>query len=95
MPTVTVSAKGWIVIPAEYRRKHGLDPGVRVQVVDYGGVLAVVPSLAVPVRDARGMLRGGPPLTAALLADRAREQEHESARWVCPGFLRHSGIHGG
>jgi len=49
---VTVSQKGWVVIPAELRKKYNLHPGPEVSVVDYEGVLALVPTLAKPVRQA-------------------------------------------
>lgn len=80
MATVTVSAKGWIVIPAEYRRKHRLEPGTKVQVVDYGGVLAVIPALENPERGARGILKAGERLTKALLSERREERQREAAR---------------
>jgi AbrB family looped-hinge helix DNA binding protein len=70
----TVSEKGWIVIPAELRKKYNLHPGAVVSVVDYGGVLALVPALAKPVRQAAGMLKGTKPLTRALLAEHRRER---------------------
>jgi AbrB family looped-hinge helix DNA binding protein len=71
---VTVSGKGWVVIPVELRRKYNLHPGAEVSVVDYGGVLALVPTLANPVRQAAGMLKGSKSLTRALLAERRRER---------------------
>ena len=71
---VTVSAKGRVVIPAELRRKYNLHPGAEVSVVDYGGVLALVPTLAQPVRHAAGMLKGSKSLTRALLAEHRRER---------------------
>jgi AbrB family looped-hinge helix DNA binding protein len=71
---VTVSEKGWIVIPAELRRRYNLRPGAQVSVVDYGGVLALVPTLNKPVRQAAGMLKGSKSLTRALLADHRRER---------------------
>jgi AbrB family looped-hinge helix DNA binding protein len=71
---VTVSEKGWVVIPAELRRKYNLHPGAEVSVVDYGGVLALVPTLAKPVRQAAGMLKGPRSLTRALLAEHRRER---------------------
>ena len=40
-----ISAKGWVVIPAELRLRYGLKPGMRVQVVDYGGVVSLIPLL--------------------------------------------------
>ena len=43
MPEATVSSKGWIVIPSEMRKKYDLQPGSKVSVVDYGGILSIVP----------------------------------------------------
>ena len=80
MATATVSAKGWVVIPAPYRRRHHLTPGTKVEVVDYGRSIGIIPSLADPLRDARGLLRGGRPLTDALLAERREERRDEDAR---------------
>ena len=74
MATAKISQKGWVVIPVEYRRRYGLKPGDTVRIVDYGGVLSLVPSLRDPVDDARGMLPDAS-LTKALLAERARERE--------------------
>ena len=71
---VTVSEKGWVVIPAELRKKYNLHPGAEVSIVDYGGVLAIVPTLAKPVRDAAGLLKGPTSLTRALLAERRKER---------------------
>ena len=71
---VTVSEKGWIVIPAELRKKYKLRPGTEVSVVDYGGVLALVPAMTNPIRQAAGMLKGKTSLTAALMAERRRER---------------------
>ena len=73
MTTLTISTKGWIVIPAELRRKYNLEPGVQVQVVDYGGVLALVPLWEKPVEQAIGMLKGATSLTQNLLAEHAQE----------------------
>jgi len=78
--TVTVSEKGWVVIPAELRRKHNLLPGTEVQVVDYGGVLALVPKLGDPVQKAAGMLTGSKSLRRALLAEHKAERRREKAR---------------
>ena len=77
MHTVTVSAKGWVVIPKSIREKHGLKKGSRVQVVDYGGIVAIVPLPEDPVEALHGMLQGGPSLTEDLLAERERERAEE------------------
>jgi AbrB family looped-hinge helix DNA binding protein len=77
--TVTVSSKGWVVIPAELRNKHNLQPGTKVQVVDYGGVLALVPKLQDPVHQAAGMLKGRKSLRRALLAEHRAERHRGKA----------------
>jgi len=76
MVSVKMSAKGWVVIPAEFRQRYGLKPGDRVRVVDYGGVLALVPAMREPIDESRGMLEGAS-LTRALLEERARERDRE------------------
>ena len=63
MATLTVSSKGWIVIPAELRRKYNLVPGAEVVVVDYGGALSIVPAERDAVGVAYGRLREGASLT--------------------------------
>lgn len=85
MPTVTVSKKGWVVIPKEIRERHGIKPGGRVDFVEYGELLFVLPALEDPVRQARGFLKGGPSLTKALLEERREEREREERkieRWM-------------
>ena len=76
--TIRVSNKGWIVIPAELRKRYQLNPGTKVQIIDYGGVLEIVPIKRNPIEDSAGMLAGGGrPLTQALLDDRHREVDSE------------------
>ena len=74
---LTISSKGWVVIPAELRRKYNLTPGVKVQVVDYGGVLALLPVAESPIEEAAGLLEGDTSLTASLLDEHARETAGE------------------
>lgn len=74
----TVSAKGWVVIPAPLRRRYRIEPGQKVRIVDYGNVLSLVPEMKDPIREARGFLAGdGKPLTEMLLEERARERKRE------------------
>ena len=77
MANLTISAKGWVVIPADLRRKYKLNPGTQVRVVDYGGVLALVPLLENPVEQMAGMLKGSSSLTQILMAERAQEKARE------------------
>jgi len=82
MATVTVSKKGWVVIPHEIRQRYGIRPGDKVQVVDYAGRIAIIPAMKDPIREARGMLKGGPSLTKALLEERRRElEQRDIQRW--------------
>ena len=80
MHTATVSTKGWVVIPKDLREMYGLKKGTQVQVVDYGGVLAVIPLPDDPVGALLGMLEGGPSLTAELLSERALDRAREEIR---------------
>jgi AbrB family looped-hinge helix DNA binding protein len=70
-----ISNKGWVVIPAELRKKYALHPGSAVTIVDYGGVLAIPPALKKPVRQAAGMLKGGASLTTTLLEEHKKEHQ--------------------
>ncbi len=77
MATVTVSKKGWVVIPREIRQRYGIRPGDRVHIIDYGGRIAIVPAAQDPIAAGRGMLKGGPSLTKGLLEERRWELEPE------------------
>ena len=77
MTTLTVSSKGWVVIPAELRRKYHLVPGSEVVVVDYGGVLSIVPAERDAVGTAYGLLKDGSSLTASLLREHQAEAERD------------------
>lgn len=78
---LTISSKGWVVIPAELRKKYKLEPGQSVQIVDYGGVLALVPALDDPVHQTAGMLyKQGESLTEHLLAEKTEERKKEDGR---------------
>lgn len=76
--TATVSAEGWVVIPAPLRRRYHIEAGQKIQIVDYGGVLSLVPPLRSPVHEGCGLLAGVPSLTEALLAERRRDREREA-----------------
>ena len=57
MSQSTVSAKGSIVIPQELREKYGIRPASRVEVLDIGGRVMILPIPQDPVRSARGVLK--------------------------------------
>ena len=70
---VKISSKGWLVIPADLRRKYRLQPGTRVTVVDYGGVLSLVPIDEDPIAASAGILRGRTSLTQAVVEEHRAE----------------------
>jgi AbrB family looped-hinge helix DNA binding protein len=75
---VKLSQKGWIVIPAALRKKYGLKPGAYLHVVDYGGVLSIVPALDDPIKSGAGMLKGADSMTEAIVEEHRQERERES-----------------
>ena len=79
--SLIVSNKGWVVIPAELRKKYNLLPGTEVIIVDYGGVLSIVPALRNPIKQGRGSLKGLPSLTKDLLQERKNENSREGKRF--------------
>ncbi len=74
MNTATMSGRGRVTIPKHLRDRLGLRKATRVQFVECGGVLALVPLPDGPVEALRGMLAGGPPLTAELIAEHGQER---------------------
>lgn len=72
-----VSSKGWVVIPVELRRKYHIESGDEVEIVDYGGVLGLVPKHRGSMLGARGLLAGSSSLTEALLRERRHDREKE------------------
>jgi AbrB family looped-hinge helix DNA binding protein len=56
MNTVTVSPKFQVVIPRAVRRALGLKPGQKIQVIQYGSRIELIPIR--PIKKARGFLKG-------------------------------------
>ncbi len=56
MATTTISPKFQVVIPKEIRRKLRLSPKQRLQVLEKGGVISLIPE--VPLKTLKGVLRG-------------------------------------
>jgi AbrB family looped-hinge helix DNA binding protein len=79
MATVTVSQKGWVVIPAEIRRQHDIKPGDRLRFVDYGDSIGLLPEMRDPVEEAWGSFRGAG-LLEELKKARAEERRLEKRR---------------
>lgn len=56
MAMTTISPKFQIVIPKEVREKLHLSPQQRLQVVEKGGVITLVPEM--PLKSLKGALKG-------------------------------------
>jgi AbrB family looped-hinge helix DNA binding protein len=70
MPTIKTLSKGQIVIPAELRKKHHIEPGTEMQIMDYGGIIYLIPPVDDPVKAACGVLPARPSLAGRLLKER-------------------------
>lgn len=73
--TSTLSEKGWIVIPLELRKRYGLKKGDKVHVIDYGGVISIVPAVTSPIMESYGLLKGKTSLVQELLKTRRDDAE--------------------
>jgi AbrB family looped-hinge helix DNA binding protein len=58
MARTRVSSKYQVVIPKEVRERHGIKPGLEMQVISKGGSIVLVPDR--PLSAFRGILRGMP-----------------------------------
>jgi AbrB family looped-hinge helix DNA binding protein len=73
MAVVKTLAKGQIVIPAEMRKRYRIEPGTEIQILEYGGILYLIPPVEDPIRAACGILPRQPSLSKRLLRERKRE----------------------
>lgn len=67
MATVKTLAKGQIVIPAEIRKRYRIEPGTEMQIMEYGGIIYLVPPVDDPINEACGILPSKPSLSEKLL----------------------------
>jgi len=77
MTIAIVSEKGWVVVPKIFREKYGLKPGTRVQVVDDGEGISIIPLPDDPINALRGMFAQEPSLSEDLLIERQRARTVE------------------
>jgi len=75
MATVKTLSKGQIVIPAELRRRYNIEPGTELQIMEYGGIIYLIPPVEDPIATACGLLPPKPSLSERLLRERKGEFE--------------------
>ena len=73
MTTVKTLSKGQIVIPAEIRKKYHIEPCTKMQIMEYGGIIYLIPPVEDPVSAACGILPSKPSLSDRLLKERKNE----------------------
>ena len=73
MAIVKTLSKGQIVIPAPIRKKYHIEPGMEIQVMEYGGIIYLIPPVEDPIKAACGLLPSKPSLSEKLLKERRGE----------------------
>jgi AbrB family looped-hinge helix DNA binding protein len=73
MATVKTLSKGQIVIPAALRKRYHIEPGTEMQILDYGGIIYLIPPVKDPIEAACGLLPAKPSLSEKLLKERGKE----------------------
>lgn len=73
MLTVKTLAKGQIVVPARLRKKYHIKPGSELQILEYGGMIHLIPPVEDPIKAAAGFLPKKPSLAKNLLKRRKKE----------------------
>ena len=73
MATVKTLSKGQVVIPAAIRKRYHIEPGTELQVMEYNGIIYLIPPVEDPVKAACGLLPPKPSLAEKLLKERKGE----------------------
>jgi AbrB family looped-hinge helix DNA binding protein len=73
MAIIKTLSKGQIVIPAEIRKRYGIKPGSELQIMEYGGIIYLIPPVEDPIKAACGILPSKPSLSERLLKERKGE----------------------
>jgi AbrB family looped-hinge helix DNA binding protein len=73
MARVRTLSKGQIVIPAALRKKYHIEPGTEMQILEYGGIISLIPPVEDPIKAACGLLPPKPSLSEKLLKERGKE----------------------
>ena len=73
MAIVRTLSKGQIVIPAAIRKRYHIEPGTEMQVMEYGGIIYLIPPVEDPIKAACGLLPSKPSLAEKLVRERKGE----------------------
>lgn len=73
MAKVKTLSKGQIVIPADIRKRYHIEPGTEIQIMEYGGIIYLIPPVEDPIAAACGILPSKPSLSEKLRIERKGE----------------------
>lgn len=73
MATVKTLSKGQIVIPVEIRKRYRIERGTVIQIMEYGGIIYLIPPVEDPIKAACGILPSKPSLSERLIKERRSE----------------------
>jgi AbrB family looped-hinge helix DNA binding protein len=73
MAIVKTLSKGQIVIPAAIRKRYHIEPGTEMQMMEYGGIIYLIPPVEDPIKAACGLLPSKPSLAEKLVRERKGE----------------------
>ena len=73
MANVKTLSKGQIVIPSGIRKKYHIEPGTTVQILEYNGIIYLVPPVNDAIKVACGALPSKPSLAKKLIQERKNE----------------------
>lgn len=76
---VTVSTKGQIVIPSQIRKKYNLKPKSKIEFLDRGKEIVLIPLPENPFKSSYGILKGKGISTKDLIDFRRAERKKENA----------------
>jgi len=85
MATVTVSTKFQVVIPKKLREALGIQPGQKIQVLEYEGRLEFIPIR--PIKTLRGSIKG---MNTTVERDAGIHTETAAGRQRCFGYGSHA-----
>ena len=74
MFTVKALAKGQVVIPAKLRKKYNIKPGSKLHLLEYDGIIHLIPPVPDPIKAAAGSLPQKPSLARKLLKHRKKDK---------------------
>jgi AbrB family looped-hinge helix DNA binding protein len=88
MVTARVSKKGQLVVPAEIRKRYGIEEGKEVEFLDFGGEINLIPLPDDPIQAAEGWLRPKRSVGEMLGEVRAEEEKLEKEKFKPIGGKR-------